>query len=70
MLVAWACRVALHQPQLSWGELPGASRRGGRLVGMPCRRLGRDGFGYRSLVVDEGIKLSIVVVVIIVIHFG
>jgi hypothetical protein len=70
VVVAGARREALHQPPLSGRELPRASRRGIPLVGMGCRRLGRDGFGSESLVVDEGIKLSIVVVVVIVIHFG
>lgn len=61
---------ALEQPPLSGRELPRAPRCGGRLAGMWRRRLGRDGFGSGSLAFNEGFKLSIVVVVIVVIHFG
>src|SRR5690348_11018459 len=70
VLAAQAHREALHQPPLGGRDLPRASRHGGRLVGMRCRRLRRDGFSPWSLVVDEGINGSIIVVVIIVIHFS
>ena len=70
VVVARGRREALHQPPLCGRDLPRASRRGGRLVDARCRQLGRDGFRYGSLAVNEGIKLSIVVVVIVVIHFG
>jgi hypothetical protein len=61
---------ALQQPPLGGREFPRAPRRGAGLVGMQCRRLGRDGFGSASLVFNEGIKLSIVIVIVIVVHFG
>lgn len=67
--LAGALKKALHRPLVGRRDLSRAPGFVVRLFGARRRRLGRDGFSYGSLAVNEGIKLSIIVVVIIVINF-
>ena len=67
--LARALKKALHQPLVGRRDLSRAPGLVVRLFGVGHRRLGRGGFSYRSLAVNEGIKLSIIVVVIIVVNF-